>query len=139
MTPSTRPLTADQEGAVARAAKLYLDASARTMKPDVAQRLAESRRHVLAQMNARTAGGPVAVGGGALAQHADSSSRLSDPTFWGAGLLVAIALAIYGGLHWDMSRKATEAAEADVEILASDLPMDAYFDKGFKAWVQKEQ
>jgi hypothetical protein len=139
MTPSTRPLTPDQESAVARATKLYLDASTRTVKPEVAQRLAEARRHVLAQMNARAAGGSVAVGGGALAQHPDFTSRLSDPTFWGAGLLVAIALAIYGGLHWDMNRKASEAAEADTEILASELPMDAYFDKGFKAWVQKEQ
>jgi Protein of unknown function (DUF3619) len=32
-----------------------------------------------------------------------------------------------------------DAAEADTEILASDVPMDAYFDKGFKTFLSTEK
>ncbi len=123
------------EHAIGRAAKLYLDASAAKLSPEVSARLTAGRRAALVAMNSRSAAETVQLGGGTLARTPDSADTIGSPTFWGASVLVALALALYAGAQWDQDRRASEAAEADMEILAGDVPMDAYFDKGFKSWV----
>jgi Protein of unknown function (DUF3619) len=139
LTPLQREtLERSLETKFGKAAKHYLDASASQVKPDVARRLAEARRMALVQMNTRPAHHSVSMNG-TLAQAGGWSDRVTDPTFWGAGLLVALALALYGGMQWDQNKRAQDAAEADIEILGSDVPMDAYFDKGFKTWVKQGQ
>ena len=127
------------EAKIGAAAKHYLDARASQLSPAVSRRLSEGRRLALVQMNARPAQTAVLNRGGTLAQAGGFSDRITDPTFWGAGLLVAIALALYGGMHWDQNKRAADAAEADMEILSSDVPMDVYFDKGFKTWLSSEK
>jgi hypothetical protein len=137
------PLTSAQrdalEAKIGKAAKLYLDARASQLQPNVTRRLSEARRMALVQMNARPAHATVSNRGGTLAQAGGFSDRITDPTFWGAGLLVAMLMAMYAGMHWDQNRRAMDAAEADTEILASDVPMDAYFDKGFKTFLSTEK
>lgn len=120
------------EDKLGRAAKLYLDASASKLSPTIGRRLHEARRAALVAMNSRSAAETVSVGG-ALARSAGDSS--SYPRVWGAALLIGLALALYAGTAWDQHIRASEAAEADLEILASDVPMDVYFDKGFKSFV----
>ena len=136
---SRTPLSSTQrdalEAKIGQATKLYLDARASQLSPTLARRLSESRRLALVQMNARPAQTTVVNRGGTLAQSGGFTDHITDPTFWGAGLLVAMALAMYGGVHWDQNRRAADAAEADMEILSSDVPMDVYFDKGFKTWL----
>jgi hypothetical protein len=119
--------------------KNYLDAGAQSVSPAIAQRLMQARRAALLAMNSRAAGDAVSVGGGALARTHGGADAAGSPAVWGAGFLIALALAIYGGMQWDQNRKAAEAAEADIEILASDVPMDAFFDKGFKSFMEKSQ
>jgi Protein of unknown function (DUF3619) len=127
------------EAKFGKAAKLYLDARTSQLQPNVTRRLSEARRMALVQMNARPAQATVSNRGGTLAQAGGFSDRITDPTFWGAGLLVAMLMAMYAGMHWDQHRRAMDAAEADTEILASDVPMDAYFDKGFKTFLSTEK
>jgi hypothetical protein len=117
---------------------LYQDASTSKLSPNISRRLQDARRAALVAMNSRTAAETVAVGGGTLARTAGRDGDVSGtPMFWGAALLAALALALYAGAAWDQNRRAAEAAEADLEILASDVPMDAYFDKGFKSFVDQ--
>lgn len=52
-------------------------------------------------------------------------------------LLLALGL---GSLHsGQKTLRAAEAVETDTRLLADDLPIDAYLDKGFEAWLKKQQ
>jgi len=48
-------------------------------------------------------------------------------------LLVSMA-ALYG---WQKSQRLAEVEEIDSELLADDLPIDAFLDRGFEAWLKK--
>ena len=49
-------------------------------------------------------------------------------------LLVAGLAAIYSG---QLDQRAADVEELDAQLLSSDLPIDAYLDRGFEAWLKK--
>ena len=50
-------------------------------------------------------------------------------------VLLGVALTtIYG---WQQNQKAAEFADIDSHLLAGDLPIDAYLDKDFDAWLKE--
>lgn len=49
-------------------------------------------------------------------------------------LLVVGLAAIYG---WQRDQRASDIEEIDALLLADDLPIDAYLDRGFEAWLKK--
>ena len=51
-----------------------------------------------------------------------------------AALLVAGLVAIYSG---QLDQRAAEVEELDALLLADDLPIDAYLDRGFETWLKK--
>ena len=51
-----------------------------------------------------------------------------------AALLGVALTTIYG---WQQNQKAAEFADIDSRLLAGDLPIDAYIDKGFDAWLKE--
>ena len=54
--------------------------------------------------------------------------------FW-LGVLVAIAAAI-GYQQWQAYQQLRDIEETDAAILSSDLPIDAYLDRGFQNWLK---
>jgi len=58
------------------------------------------------------------------------SLRLLLPTL----LLVAGLVSIYS---WQQDQRAADAEELDAQLLTDDLPIDAYLDRGFEAWLKK--
>ena len=56
----------------------------------------------------------------------------------GFGVLL-IAAAAFGYQQWQIYNQTREIAEIDVEILTSDLPIDAYVDRGFQTWLTSSQ
>jgi hypothetical protein len=58
------------------------------------------------------------------------SLRLLLPT----ALLVAGLVAIYS---WQQDQRAADIEELDAQLLTDDLPIDAYLDRGFEAWLKK--
>ena len=58
------------------------------------------------------------------------SVRLLLPT----ALLVAGLAAIYS---WQQEQRAADVEELDAQLLTDDLPIDAYLDRGFEAWLKK--
>jgi hypothetical protein len=58
------------------------------------------------------------------------SFRLLLPT----ALLVAGLIAIYSG---QQEQRAADIEELDAQLLADDLPIDAYLDRGFETWLKK--
>jgi predicted signal transduction protein with EAL and GGDEF domain len=73
-----------------------------------------------------------------VGQTAASGSR--SFMFWArvalpALLLVVGLVGIYG---WQQRQKVADRAELDALLLSDDLPIDAYLDKGFQAWLKKQ-
>ena len=55
--------------------------------------------------------------------------------------LVLPAVMLVSGLFaintWQTNQRVAEVEEIDAMLLADDLPLDAYLDKGFEAWLKK--
>ena len=49
-------------------------------------------------------------------------------------LLVAGLFGIYS---WEAEQHAADIVELDAQLLTDDLPIDAYLDRGFEAWLKK--
>ena len=58
------------------------------------------------------------------------SLRLVLPT----AVLIAGLIAIYS---WQQEQRAADVEELDAQLLTDDLPIDAYLDRGFEAWLKK--
>lgn len=72
------------------------------------------------------------------------ASHLTGPSQWFTHVLLPVLLLV-GGLislhYWQESRQSAaavaEAAELDARLLKGDLPIDAYLDHGFQAWLKR--
>ena len=102
----------------------------------IAQRLHQAREQALANRKperepalawARNAATALIGGFGGLGGF---SVRLLLPT----ALLVAGLIAIYS---WQQEQRAADVEELDAQLLADDLPIDAYLDRGFETWLKK--
>jgi hypothetical protein len=69
-------------------------------------------------------------GGGLIGGFGDFSLRVLLPTL----LLIAGLAAIY---NWQQEQRAADIEELDSRLLTDDLPIDAYLDRGFEAWLKK--
>jgi len=100
----------------------------------IAKRLHAARERALAQR--RTVREPAlawARGDGVIAGFGGFggfSLRLLLPT----ALLVAGLFGIYS---WQQEQRAADIEELDAQLLSDDLPIDAYLDRGFEAWLKK--
>ena len=124
-----------------RAVKAHLDQGAADVRAGVAYRLQQARAAALAR-----AAAPATASGGLL-QHAHGlggiggagepqrSARpfLLQPRVWlGIALLAA---ALFGYQQWTAWQELEELEDLDAQILTSDLPIDAYLDRGFQQWL----
>ena len=50
--------------------------------------------------------------------------------------IVGLTLSIVGAYYWNAFQQADENAEIDSALLADDLPLAAYTDQGFQAWLE---
>ena len=48
-----------------------------------------------------------------------------------------LVFGLIGITSWHNSQQATDIEEIDAALLTSDLPIDAYLDKGFDAWLKR--
>ena len=104
----------------------------RPLDASAAERLRAVRELALARQKAEPASALAWAGGlvGRFGGLGGLSLRLLLPV----ALLGAALTAIYG---WQQNQKVAEFADIDSQLLADDLPIDAYLDKGFDAWLKK--
>lgn len=58
----------------------------------------------------------------------------------GAALPVLIGIALFAGLyHFEEQQRINDAAEIDVAVLIDELPLSAYTDKGFYAYLVSDR
>ena len=116
----------------------YLDLGTADLKPGIAYRLQLARAEALARLDdpARSAEFSVAV-----ASAGDGSGTAGGGRgFWASGRLwVGIALIVAAGFgvqQWQAYQQLYDIEETDAAILSSDLPIDAYLDRGFQNWLK---
>jgi len=127
-----------REDDFARKITAYLDQGASELKPGTAYRLQLARAEALARLSeAVPAPQPqlahALVGPG-------SGSQGGRRNFWTSGRLwlgiALIAAAGFGIQQWQAYQQLKELAETDSALLSSDLPIDAYLDRGFQNWLK---
>lgn len=111
----------------------YLDAGTKELKSGTAYRLQQARTAALARLQdpMRSPEAALAGAGGTLG---GSRPFYAQVRFWiGVAL---IAAAGFGWQQWQVYQAINEAEEIDAQLLSSDLPIDAYLDRGFQAWLK---
>jgi hypothetical protein len=127
----------------ARKLTSYLDSSTADLKAGTAYKLQLARQAALARLaSAQRAPAvqmsPALVGASGHAsapQVAGSSSR--SYLKLGLGILL-FALAAFGYQQWQAYQQMKDLEETDAAILSSELPIDAYLDRGFQNWLKSE-
>ena len=123
----------------AKKIKGYLDAGTANLRAGTTYRLQQARAKALARLaeparatESRLAHALAGTGGGA------GSSGVRRGVWLGFGVLL-IATMVFGYQQWQLYQQTREIEELDVQILTSDLPIDAYVDRGFQTWLMRYQ
>ena len=119
----------------------YLDKGAASMRAGTAYRLQLARQAALERLAApervvepRLAGA-MAGGGRASGGH----GLWTSGKLWLGIAVVALAAFSYQGYqHWEAQQRLKDLTDTDVAILSSDLPIDAYLDRGFQNWLKHD-
>ena len=117
--------------------KTYLDAGTKELKSGTVYRLQQARAAALARLQEpmRSPEAALAGAGGTLG---GARPFYAQVRFWiGVAL---IAAAGFGWQQWQVYQAINEAIheaeEIDAMLLSSELPIDAYLDRGFQAWLK---
>jgi uncharacterized protein HemX len=117
----------------------YLDAGTAELRAGTAYRLQQARAKALTRL-----ADPVQVPQSRLA-HAFAgvgTQRTGGGVRRGVWLGLAVLLlaaALFGYQQWQLDQQTREIEELDAQILSSDLPIDAYLDRGFQTWLTRYQ
>lgn len=128
----------DQE--LAKKITALLDQGTSDLRQGTVYKLQLARQAALAKMAGRsespqtttaqvlaTAGGTGTMGGG--------WRLVTDLRLWLGVLIIAGGAYFYD--YWTILQQASEIAELDSALLGSDLPVDAFLDKGFENWLKR--
>lgn len=124
----------DRESEFARKLTRCLDRGVADMRSGTLYRLQQARATAMAAAASRIAEGELATAGVGGA----SGSRLrrrNAPVRW-AGVALLLAALGFGYQQWHAVQQVREFEELDLHLLASDLPIDAYLDRGFQNWLR---
>lgn len=109
----------------------HLSASARELDEGLVERLRAAREQALAVQ--RPSGRLSRLFGG------NAGFRLRFPgALRPLAISVALLAVVVGGDYWSTWARVSTLQEVDTALLIDDLPIDAYLDAEFKAWVQQE-
>jgi Protein of unknown function (DUF3619) len=115
-----------------------LDRGTASLKAGTAYRLQLARQAALARLadprratEMKLAGAHAAAGTGTIG---DGRSFWASGRLWlGIGLILAAG---FGFQQWQAYQQLHDIEETDAAILSSDLPIDAYLDRGFQNWLK---
>ena len=116
----------------------YLDRGTADLKAGTVYRLQQARAAALAQLADPQAEVGLqmahALAGGTGTMRGHPSMRANLRVWLGVAAFVAVAG--FGWQQWQAFQQVKEFEELDTQILSSDLPIDAYLDRGFQNWIK---
>lgn len=131
----------DRQDEFAKQLTGYLDRGAAELKEGTVYRLQQARGKALARLgHPATAGetrlAPAFAGAGGLRTPAAGSLWKSARLWMG---ILAIVVASFAYQQWQLYQQVREIEELDTQLLSSDLPIDAYLDRGFQSWLTRHE
>ena len=75
-----------------------------------------------------------------LAWAGDAAFRLSHSRHFNARNVLALGLlllSLIGVMYWQRAVPTSDIAEIDASLLTGELPINAYLDSGFEAWLKR--
>lgn len=121
----------------------YLNQGTASMRAGTAYRLQLARQQALARLAAperatRTvlAGAMAGAGGASGAPGSGRGFWLSAKLWLGIAVIAAGSFGYQSYLQWQVEQRISELEDTDTAILTSDLPIDAYVDRGFQNWLK---
>jgi len=125
-----------RETEIANKIKPYLDQATADLKAGIVYRLQLARADALARLSdPQRIVAPVLAHALAGAGIAGRPSPRFSFRLWLAIAVFAI-VAGFGWQQWRTFQDTREFEELDAQILSSDLPIDAYLDRGFQTWLK---
>ncbi|MDE1007509.1 MAG: DUF3619 family protein [Paraburkholderia fungorum] len=129
----------------ARQVRRALDENAASIPAATVDRLAVARRAALARKKPETVSAPVFVpafaGAGMPAgmPQVEMPQRRRSPLrrFALAWPLAALVISLVGIAYWEDQQRTAELADIDAAMLSDDLPLNAYLDHGFNAYLSR--
>ena len=114
----------------------YLDRATAELKPGTAYKLQLARQEALSRLaEPRRVSELVLAGAG--------GGTLGGRRFFADARIWVGVLLIVGGVlsfqYWQSVQQAHDIEETDAAILSSDLPIEAYLDRGFQAWLKRSE
>ena len=111
----------------------YLDRGTARLKAGTAFKLQRARQNALGRLSPQRAPEFVLAGAGGVSF---GGRRLfADARIW-IGLLLLVG-SIISYQYWQAAQQARDIEETDAAILSSELPIEAYLDRGFQAWLKR--
>jgi hypothetical protein len=126
------------EKETARKITAYLDQGAAGLRAGTVYRLQQARAAALARLDPAYAES-LAVRP-ALAGAGGGSVRrgwATGPVRW-LGIVLIVGAVVFGWQQWRAVQQVHELQDLDLQILSSDLPIDAYLDRGFLNWLKDD-
>jgi hypothetical protein len=114
----------------------YLDRGTAELKAGVAFRLQRARQLALSRLSGQQAPqlALAEAGGGSFGSH-----RFLAVTRLSLGVLLLVA-GVFAYSYWEtQQQQARDLEETDAAILSSELPIEAYLDQGFEAWLKHSE
>lgn len=105
-----------------------LDHGVGNLDRDTCDKLMSARQQALLHQK-------TAIGGLSLAGIGQAVGGVLLPQVRTLAALVALACGVVGTYYWNSFQQAAEFEEIDSALLADDLPINAYLDRGFHTWL----
>jgi hypothetical protein len=117
----------------------YLDQSVADLKAGTAYKLQLARTEALARLAhvARATEAHAAVAGAVNRTGTMSGGRGMGGRGWLWLGIASIMAAGFGYQQWQAYQQLNDIEETDAAILSSELPIDAYLDRGFQNWLKR--
>lgn len=115
---------------IAHSIKQHLDRGASELPPETIAKLAAARQRALEAYQAQPQADYAWAGTG---HSAPRHGLFAGPRFWGATAVIALALL----LLVNSNRQRDEPPASDANLFVAELPIDAYLDNGFEAWLER--
>lgn len=133
-TPEIHPAPgASEEAAIGQRVHAALEAASATLPPDIVFRLGQSRERALTRHAPRRR----AVALRQLAGVAGGGHWLRHVVAPAMGIVMLALLATAAG-QYSQAERQNEMIDLDTALLTDDLPIDAYLDHGFGAWLDRQ-
>jgi Protein of unknown function (DUF3619) len=115
----------------------YLDKGTAQLKAGTAYKLQVARQAALDAMRLPQHSSELALADSRSGSQGGGRPLLSDARLW-IGMLLLIGGVLFFQ-NWQIAQQTRDIEEIDAALLTSELPIEAYLDRGFQNWLKQPQ